>query len=300
MVAFRAMNTDVTVTATGADEDVVAALVARTFADAERRFSRFLPDSELARLNRARGPVIVSPPMFEALVRARAYQQLTEGLFDPAMGGPLAALGYDRSFAPGALDRDHVPPPPRAGSFGDVRLDRATRTVERPEHVQIDLGGLIKGATVDAAARLLPAVGAIDAGGDAVMRGPGPAGDGWQVEIEDPADPTRTRAVLLLRRDGAVATSAPNRRRWRLAGRDVHHLIDPRTRGPADSDLLQATVLAPRAELADVLAKAAFLLGAERARRFLTRFPGVAAVLVRAGGALVVIGQVAFVEVDDR
>lgn len=300
MLAFRAMNTDVTVSATGADEEAVAALVARTFAEAERRFSRFLPDSELARLNRARGPVTVSPPMFAALVRARAYQRLTDGLFDPAMGGPLAALGYDRSFAPGALDRDHAPPAPPAGSFGDVRLDLATRTVERPEHVQIDLGGLIKGATVDAAARLLPASGAIDAGGDAVMRGPGPAGDGWQVEIEDPADPTRTRAVLLVRCGGAVATSAPNRRRWRLAGRNVHHLIDPRTRAPAASDLLQATVLAPRAELADVLAKTAFLLGTERARRFLSRFPGVAAVLVRPGGALVVIGQVALVEVDDQ
>lgn len=300
MRAFRAMNTDVTVTATGADEEVIAALVARTFAEAERRFSRFLPDSELARLNRARGPVTVSPPMFEALARARAYRQLTDGLFDPAMGGPLAALGYDRSFAPGALDRDHAPPPPREGSFGEVRLDPATRTVERPEHVQIDLGGLVKGATVDAAARLLPAIGAIDAGGDAVMRGPGPAGDGWRVEIEDPADPTRTRAVLLVTGDRAVATSAANRRRWRLAGREVHHLIDPRTRAPAASDLVQATVLAPRAELADVLAKTAFLLGAEGARRFLTGFPCVAAVLVQPGGTLLVIGQVAFVEVDDR
>ncbi|HEU5056116.1 MAG TPA: FAD:protein FMN transferase, partial [Kofleriaceae bacterium] len=152
----------------------------------------------------------------------------------------------------------------------------------------------IKGATVDAAAGLLPAIGAIDAGGDAVMRGPGPSGRGWQVEIEDPADPTRTRAVLAVPRDGAVATSGPSRRRWRVAGRDVHHLIDPRRRAPADSDLLQATVLAPRAELADVLAKTAFLLGAGRAGRFLTRFPGVAAVLVRPGGALVVVGQVAF------
>ncbi|HEU5060046.1 MAG TPA: FAD:protein FMN transferase, partial [Kofleriaceae bacterium] len=114
------MNTDVTVTAAGADEEVVTARVARTFAEAERRFSRFLPDSELARLNRARGPVTVSPPRFEALLRARAYHQLTGGLFDPAVGGPLAALGYDRSFAPGALDRDDAAPPAREASFAEV------------------------------------------------------------------------------------------------------------------------------------------------------------------------------------
>ncbi|MBL8948204.1 MAG: FAD:protein FMN transferase, partial [Myxococcales bacterium] len=107
MFTFRAMNTDVTVMLpTLEDGQDLADAVAATFAAAERRFSRVRIDSELAALHRARDPIVVSAPLFDALTRARAYVELTDGAFDPAVGSALAAHGYDRSFAPGALDRD--------------------------------------------------------------------------------------------------------------------------------------------------------------------------------------------------
>ena len=55
--------------------------------------------------------------MFDALVTARRYVELTDGIFDPAIGGALVALGYDRSFAPGSLDRDSDRPAPRTARF---------------------------------------------------------------------------------------------------------------------------------------------------------------------------------------
>ena len=48
-----------------------------------------------------------------------------------------------------------------------------------------------------------------------------------------------------------MATSGTSIHRWQLAdGRMTHHLIDPRTRRPADTDVLQATVVAPTARVA--------------------------------------------------
>lgn len=287
MLVFRAMNTEVAVIARG-DEERIAARIAATFTAAESRFSRFREDSELSALNRARGPLVVSRPLFEALARARGYVELTDGLFDPAVGGTLIALGYDRSFAPGALDREATGQP-RVGRFLDVVLHHDTCTVERPDGVQIDLGGMVKGSTVDLAALHLGAAGAIDAGGDAIVRGPSPAGDEWLVEIEHPEDSSRTVATLALT-DAAVATSAANRRRWRVGSSIAHHLIDPRTKTSAVTDLLQATVIAPRAELADVLAKTAFLLGSRDARRVLDRHPLVGGVLVPRNAAPIFVG----------
>jgi thiamine biosynthesis lipoprotein len=286
---FRAMGTDVTVTAAGGDEETIAARVAAIFDHAERRYSRFRPDSQLSALNRAQGPTEVSADLFEALTRARDYVEMTNGLFDPGIGATLVALGYDRSFAPGALDREEREAMPRAGSLLELVLDPETRTVERPEHLWIDLGGIIKGSTVDAAAACLPAAGAIEAGGDACVRGQRPTGDEWLVEIEDPTRPSRTIATVAVA-DAAVATSAPNRRFWRVAGVGAHHLIDPRTGTPVDNDLLQATVVAPRAELADVLAKTAFLLGSRDACGFLRAYPEVGAVLVRKAAAPLFVG----------
>ncbi|MEZ4446339.1 MAG: FAD:protein FMN transferase [Polyangiaceae bacterium] len=297
MQAFRAMNTDVQVIAP-ADEAAIAAEVAATFADAERRFSRFRADSELSGLNRSEGPFLASRELFEMLERARGYVALTDGLFDPAIGAALRALGYDRSFAPGALDRARSRTPPRRGHFRDVVLERDTRTVWRPPHVLIDLGGMAKGATVDLAARHLRRSGAIDAGGDAVLRGSGPTGEAWLVDVEDPTDPSRTSATIAIS-DAAVATTAANRRTWRVGHEIAHHLIDPQTLRAARSDLLQVTVVAAEAELADVLAKATFLLGSREARPFLERTPGVmGAVLVRADGAVTCVGELDLREVS--
>ena len=241
------MNTDVGVTAVDGDEEGVATLVAKTFWEAECRFSRFRPDSELAKLNRSR-ETVVSQEFFDALARARAYTEMTNGLFNPGIGSDLIALGYDRSFVPGALDRERAEPPRRRGRFLDLALDPSNRSITRPEDLQIDLGGMIKGATVDKAAVCLEGSGAVDAGGDAALRGRDASGGPWLVDVEDPSDGSRTIATLALS-NRAVATSAANRRRWRVGDSLAHHLVDPRTRAPAETDVLQATVVAPTAEL---------------------------------------------------
>jgi FAD:protein FMN transferase len=299
MAVFRAMNTDVSVLAPGVDDVTEAQLtqgVQQLFAAAERTFSRFRTDSELSRLNQADGPVVVSATMFQALQRARAYWEMTAGWFDPMICPALVAAGYDQSFAPGLLDRgEQLCVLPRRRSFADVLLDSDSRTVILATRTSLDFGGFIKGWAVDAAAAGLPELGAVDAGGDAVVRGSGVDGRGWLVDVEDPFAPGGVLLTLRLH-DQAVATSGPNRRRWRVGNRVAHHLIDPHTRKPARTDLAQVTVVAPFAELADVLAKTAFLRGYAQGRQFLSEFPDVSAVFVLADAQLRVLGAL---EVDD-
>lgn len=258
------------------------------FRDTERRFSRFLPNSELSQLNRADGFVTISSELLDLLLRARAHAIDTERVFEPA-GGAMRASGYDRSFAPGVLDRDAPPRAAARASVAVLHIDEEQRRVLRPPHVEIDLGGFLKGRTADRAAALASGAVIVDAGGDAVLRGCPPGDAGWIVEVEDPHDPARTIGTLVVR-EGAVATSAANRRRWRRATQRMHHLIDPRTQAPARTDLAQATVLAPTAEVADVMAKVAFILGADDAIRELER-RGLSAVLVRTDGEIRSIGS---------
>jgi thiamine biosynthesis lipoprotein len=292
MRTFHAMSTEVAVAAPALDdaaEQHLAEQVAARFAETERRFSRFRADSELTRLNRATGPIVVSTELLELLLRARRHVAETDGLFDPAVGAAVCAAGYDRSFVPGALDRGALVAPRRA-RLSELGIDELTRTVTRPVHVQLDLGGFLKGLTVDRAAASAPAVACIDAGGDAVLRGAGLDGAGWLVDIEDPACAQRAIASLRVR-DRAVATSAPNRRHWRAGSGIAHHLIDPRTSLPSTSDLAQVTVIAPTAERADVLAKVGFLLGVDSATRVFAATPDIGAVLVARDGAVRFLGD---------
>jgi len=260
----------------------------------EQTFSRFRDDSELSRLNRAEGPFRASAELASATARALMYETLTGGLFDAHVGAAMIDNGYDKSFAPGALDRTDaargsapIAAPPATAPR--CQVDVRARRIARPGSVRLDLGGMIKGYAVDCARALLPDTAAVDAGGDAFLKGPGPEGEGWIVDVEDPRDASRTLLSFRVS-DRGVATSASNRRTWKVAGKAAHHLLDPRTGAPAASGLAQVTAVARSTELADVLAKAAFVAGRERGAALLTS-AGAAGVLVGADGSLHVVGD---------
>ncbi|MFO0555610.1 MAG: FAD:protein FMN transferase, partial [Polyangiaceae bacterium] len=174
MGTFRAMGTEVTVRAAceiQSVEQYLTEVATERFVAAEQRFSRFLPESELSRLNRAGAATGVSEALFAALVRAERWSVETNGLFDATLGRELCRLGYDRPFSFGLLDQSDPVAPPNQGDSAVTRrarltLDRAQRGVVLGPGVELDLGGMIKGATVDEALRGIPLSAAVDAGGD--------------------------------------------------------------------------------------------------------------------------------------
>ena len=92
-------------------------------------------------------------------------------------------------------------------------------------------------------------------------RGDVPEPHGWVIAVDDPIDTGATG--LLAIGEGAVATSTRLRRAWRRDGHELHHLIDPRTGRPASGGLASVTIVAGEAWLAEVLAKAVFVGGAD-------------------------------------
>jgi FAD:protein FMN transferase len=242
--SFRSMGCDVVVAGASRREQVA---IERLFAERDRTFSRFLPGSELNRVNAAAGsPVRVSQAFVEMLDVALAASRETGGLVDPTLGAELEAAGYDVDFA--SLVDD--PRPAAVAVAGrervEVRLDGRSLVV--PSGTRRDLNGVVKGKTVDDALALLDGEGFVSAGGDLAARG--------AIVAALPGGGT----VNLAR--GALATSGTDRRRWLRGGRLQHHLIDPDTGSPASSPWEQVTVCGLSCVAADVAAKAAFLLGA--------------------------------------
>jgi hypothetical protein len=92
--------------------------------------------------------VRVSGLFLRVLAEACRHQAATGGLFSPFLGADLARLGYARDFAAGPLHEDPGPAP-----AGSVRLDPGASTVELPPGLRVDLGGFVKGWSVQAAAR---------------------------------------------------------------------------------------------------------------------------------------------------
>ena len=267
------MNTDVLVAAQGslAEEGMRAAR--DVIEEGERRFSRFQYASELSQLNRSAGQWFnASIEMMDVLQKALKFLDVTNGLFDPSVLPDLIRVGYDRSMDE-IRAQDGVVPfvvsdrKPKA-DFREMELDLNSSRVRLPKSMQLDFGGIAKGWIVDQAVILLSRYSeacAVNAGGDMRFIGHSPVGLGWPVELEDPRDPSQSIARLTVT-NGAVATSSLTKRTWKQGEVNRHHLIDPRTGEPAQSDWLCATVIADDAVTAEVFAKALLIGGPTEAR----------------------------------
>ena len=111
-----------------------------------------------------------------------------------------------------------------------------------------------------------------------------PAAEHWQLAA--PAVPGREHFWTIPLRQGAIATSGIAHRRWWQGHRPPtlrHHLLDPRTGLPAQSDLWSVTIVADRCEQAEVAAKVAFILGSQQGADFLRRHH-IAGLLAREDG----------------
>ena len=284
--AFRAMSTDVELVAFGPDARRRVLRAERWLYAFEGRYGRFLPTSELARLNRGAGrPVRASPGLCALVSDALAFAYRSDGLFDPTLLGALADAGYDRSFTLLPASRPARPAQPRIAGWRDVSLDASTRLITLPAGVGLDLGGIAKGWAVDRLATLLGAPCLVNAGGDVYVAGRPDDVPAWIVGVEDLFAPQRDLALLALQ-DRGVATSTSLKRRWRQAGRWAHHLIDPRSGRPSESDAVQVTAVAATATLADYQAKVALLRGCVAGRRYLDAESDVEGLVLRHDGAL--------------
>ena len=237
----------------------------------EARWSRFIPTSELSRLNAAAGsPVLLPRDTFALVALAISAWHQTDGWFDPTVLEALEAAGYDRSHEevvgrtlPARAARA-VPGPEAIG------LDARLSEVALPRGVRLDLGGIGKGHTADLVATALLSRGAagalVNMGGDLRAVGQPSVGDVWVVATD--ATPPVEVAVTT----GAVATSTTTKRRWTAGDRPMHHLIDPHTGEPSTSDLAAVTVVAGTAAWAEVLAKVVLLAGLDAGAPLLARF----------------------------
>ncbi len=239
----------------------------RMFREFGTRFSRFRPESELSSFNAGPGGR-VSSELFALLFRSSRWFRETGGIFDPSILTTLESEGYSGSFGGAAFGAPIMRTD--AGDtyrFDSLSFDTAASSVRKPTDLRVDLGGIGKGYAVDRVAEKLRKRYAdcfVYAGGDIFVSGRNAVEgyDFWAVDVDNPVD--GSVAATLLLSDKAVATSGINRRRWTVDGREKHHLIDPRTRLSAETDLVSVSVIADSVEEAEVWAKTLCVLGSDK------------------------------------
>jgi thiamine biosynthesis lipoprotein len=271
----RVMASELHVVLSSTDAESASRAIARVVElldHLEQRWSRFLPDSDVTRLNLAAGRTLTVDPTTVTLLLAMVDAwRATDRRFDPTTLPDLVAAGYRSSIDDsrrvtlmrsgdlhiGGFDHDEPP------TLGDVHIDRERNEVRLPAGMAIDAGGIGKGLAADLAVIDALDVGVdgalVGIGGDLSMGGHPPTG-GWTVEVERP-DVDGAIIGTTTVSGGGVATSSTRSRRWRHEGRERHHVIDPWTGEPSTTDLASVTVIARAGWLAEVHATEGILGG---------------------------------------
>jgi len=173
--------------------------------------------------------------------------------------------------------------------YQHIELDKENGTVFlKLVGMKIGFGAIGKGYAADKTKALLIEKGApagiINASGDMNTWGRQANGQEWKVAITNPMDKSKAFALLPIS-EGAVVTSGDYEKQVSFNGTSYSHIIDPRTGYPSKG-IISATVFAPKAELADALATAIFVMGTEAGLNLINQLPESECVIINDSGEL--------------
>jgi thiamine biosynthesis lipoprotein len=255
-----------------------------------RVFSTYIKDSEISRFNawnRAGEKFQVSADFMKVMRVGRRIYQLSEGAWDGTVN-PLVNLW---GFGP---TRKEIRMPPAADirallpevGFDHIEIKDPNFLVKNLASVTLDLNSIAKGFAVDEIAKLIAAAGfrnyLVEIGGEVYAAGVRRDGAKWRVGINMPRKDAAINAVYkaVSISNQAFATSGDYRNFIELNGVRYSHVIDPRTGYPVSNGVVSASILADDCTLADGLATAVMVMGAEKGIDLVNRLQDVECIIV--------------------
>ena len=278
------MGTIMTHTAYGRNAQAALQTVAEEARRLERMLSRFVPESDIAVLNRTAGKSrqSVGAETFAILSEAKRLSAQTGGSFDVTVGPLVDLWDFRHATAPPSPAR--IRQAAALVNYRDVTLYPDTCEAMLRRHGQaLDLGGIGKGYASDAFMRLFQSLGISSAfsnlGGNISTLGARPDGSPWRVGIRHPRGDGLICAIEVVGK--AVVTSGDYERFFLdSSGKRYHHILDPRTGRPAAKGLISVTVVADSAMEADALSTALLASGMEKGLKWFQQCSAAQAILI--------------------
>jgi thiamine biosynthesis lipoprotein len=234
--------------------------------------NRFDPQSEISKINREanKRPLRLSPEMLEIIKHSLEFSHLSEGAFDISVAPLLDTWGFYRKGKKRCLPSDQeIKAALEKVGYKNIVLDEKAATLYFAKAgMQIDLGGIAKGYAVDQARDILVKKGIknalINAGGNIYALGKKANGQPWKVGLRHPRKPGKLWKNFVLE-DKAIATSGDYENYFILDGKTYHHIFDPRSGYPVETEIASVSVITDQATDADALSTTFFVLGKAKA-----------------------------------
>jgi thiamine biosynthesis lipoprotein len=283
-----AMGTVMTHKAFGSHAKDSLVAVCREVARLEGLFSRFLPDSDISRVNRSAGTKSekVSLETYAVLSEAIKFSRCFPGCFDVTVE-PLVTLWHTARESLAQPDESSIQQVLPLVNYRDLILDPREITAGLGKAGQsVDLGGIGKGFAGDRLWEVFKRFGVSSAysnlGGNVVTLGAKPDGSPWQVGIQHPRGENGLIGSVSVVNQTVVTSGDYQRYFTDRQGKRHHHILDPTTGYPSESGLISVSIVADRSVAADPLSTIVFVAGMDKGLKFLKSFPQTEAILVGA------------------
>lgn len=261
---YYMMDTVMSFSLEGAQTKEAEAALSEKISALERVFSPTLPESELVRVNAASGSeVSLSKTFADVLEISLKASEETGGAFDVTLGSVIA-LWQKQEVPPSALLEAQI--------TGNETVDLSNRMLKTEPGVQLNFGAVAKGYAADCAKTILEEYeiprALLSLGGNIYAKGEKADGRPWQVGVRDPNGTASDWLGILQVRDKFVIASGDYERYFEQGGVRYHHILDPKTRAPAQSDLRETVVVNTNGSRGDILSTALFVMGEDEAIAF--------------------------------
>lgn len=219
-------------------------------------------------------PVKVDRRIIDLLLDCKSYYELTDGKVNVAMGSVLRLWhdarndGINDPLHAGLPDTDQLKAASLHTDFDSVVIDEAESTVYITDpNVQLDVGAIAKGWSVQRISETAPTGLLISVGGNVCATGPKDlSGTPWVVGIQNPDGDDYLHTIYASQI--SIVTSGDYQRYYLVDGNLYHHIIDPETLYPS-TYWRSVTILCEDSGLADALSTALFLLPREDGQKLL-------------------------------
>lgn len=287
VLTFSAMDTMVTLKVTGDDSyDVITAINDFVVDYDFNVISRHSESSEISKINKEHKCPETSQ-LYAPLMKLLSVYQVSLGAYDFTLGNlsDLWGFGTGNEKIPEKEEIDKILLSSGAGTLAYTNGD-----LTFAEGVEIDLGSAGKGMALDKikeeylqGSKTQRAV--ISLGGSILLYGEGE----FTVGIADPENSAGSMAKLKVNAC-CVSTSGNYERYFEKDGVRYHHILDPKTGYPSDSDLVSVTVVSKDGTLSDALSTACFVLGSEDGQLLLQSYECEGVFILKDGTVIVTDG----------
>ncbi len=237
----------------------------------ENMMSKTIEGSDIYEINHAGGKSVeVADDTIEVIKLGIEMGDISDGMFDITIGKITSLWNFtgDDPQVPDAADLDEAV---ATVGYKNILIDADSVQLKDPQ-AQIDLGGVAKGYIADRICEYLEKNGVkkavVNLGGNVAVLGEKSEDTPWNIAIERPySDRTEMMGYVSVS-DATVVTSGIYERKFEQDGVLYHHVLNPHTGYPVDSDLEAVTICAARGNsgFCDGISTICLMLGKDKAQ----------------------------------